>query len=174
MGKAGIFTRFASKVAKWCGSPVAVALAALTVIVWAIAGPFFGFSDVWQLTINTGTTIITFLMVFIIQNSQNRDAMAVQIKLDELIRSHNLAHNALLDLEELDQRDLDKFRAHYCKLANDARAAGIDIDAMLAGIQAEKEAVQDAVAERAETPSKKPARKRRRTDAAKSESVAES
>src|SRR4051794_21351750 len=81
MGKTGFFTRFTSKAAKWCGSPLAVMLAALAIIAWAVAGPFFGFSDVWQLTINTGTTIITFLMVFIIQNSQNRDAMAVQIKL---------------------------------------------------------------------------------------------
>jgi len=149
MGKTGFFTRFTSKAAKWCGSPLAVMLAALAIIAWAVAGPFFGFSDVWQLTINTGTTIITFLMVFIIQNSQNRDAMAVQIKLDELIRSHNLAHNALLDLEELDQVDLDKFRVHYCKLANQARANGIDLETVLDSIQAEKEDAQEAVVDRA-------------------------
>ncbi|CAN5219250.1 hypothetical protein BH10PSE7_BH10PSE7_04670 [soil metagenome] len=161
MGRTGFFTRFASKVARWCGSPLAVALATASIILWAIAGPFFGFSDVWQLTINTGTTIITFLMVFIIQNSQNRDSMAVQIKLDELIRSHHLAHNALLDLEELDQTDLDKFRTHYCKLANEARDAGIDVDAMLAGIQTEKEIVQEVIAERTRSARKSSPRKRK-------------
>lgn len=147
MGRQSVFTRVASRVAKWCGSPVAVALALASIIAWAFAGPFFGFSDVWQLTINTGTSIITFLMVFIIQNSQNRDTEAVQIKLDELIRGNHLAHNSLLDLEKLDQRDLDKFRDHYAKLAEDAREDGIDIDAMLVAIQAERESAQ-AITER--------------------------
>jgi low affinity Fe/Cu permease len=86
-----------------------------------VTGPFFGFSDTWQLVINTGTTIITFLMVFLIQNTQNRDAEAVQVKLDELIRAIDGAHNALLDLEELEEADLDRIRAGYAKLAERAR-----------------------------------------------------
>lgn len=91
------------------------------VIVWAIVGPIFGFSDTWQLVINTGTTIVTFLMVFLIQNTQNRDSEALQIKLDELIRSIEGAHNALLDLEELDEKQLEQIRKNYTKLAASAR-----------------------------------------------------
>jgi low affinity Fe/Cu permease len=91
------------------------------VVAWLISGPLFRFSDTWQLVINTGTTIVTFLMVFLIQNSQNRDAEAVQVKLDELLRVTNGAHNALLDLEELEERDLDLIRAGYARLAAQAR-----------------------------------------------------
>jgi low affinity Fe/Cu permease len=95
---------------------------ALTIIlIWSLTGPIFGFSDTWQLVINTGTTIATFLMVFLIQNTQNRDTEAVQIKLDELIRAMEGAHNALLDLEELDEKQLDRIRANYEKLAEKAR-----------------------------------------------------
>lgn len=90
-------------------------------IVWGVLGPFFGFSDTWQLVINTGTTIVTFLMVFLIQNTQNRDSEAIQVKLDELIRSHRSAHNALLDLEELEEKELDQIRSDYQKLAEKAR-----------------------------------------------------
>jgi low affinity Fe/Cu permease len=90
--------------------------------VWALTGPIFGFSDTWQLVINTGTTIVTFLMVFLIQNTQNRDSEAIQVKLDELIRAIEGAHNALLDLEELEEKDLDRIRKNYAKLAKQARA----------------------------------------------------
>ena len=88
---------------------------------WIITGPLFGFSDTWQLVINTATTIITFLMVFLIQSSQNRDTEAIQVKLDELIRATQGAHNALLDLEELEEAELDKFRDRYQALAKEAR-----------------------------------------------------
>jgi low affinity Fe/Cu permease len=90
---------------------------------WIITGPIFGFSDTWQLVINTGTTIVTFLMVFLIQNTQNRDTEAIQIKLDELIRATKGAHNALLDLEELEEENLDAFRTKYQALASAARAS---------------------------------------------------
>lgn len=97
------------------------ALAVAVIAVWLVTGPIFGFSDTWQLVINTGTTIITFLMVFLIQNTQNRDTEAIQIKLDELIRATHGAHNALLDLEELEAENLDGFRAKYQALAAAAR-----------------------------------------------------
>jgi low affinity Fe/Cu permease len=92
------------------------------ILIWLVTGPVFGFSDTWQLVINTGTTIVTFLMVFLIQNTQYRDAEAVQVKLDELLRATAGAHNALLDLEELEERELDQVRAGYAHLAECARA----------------------------------------------------
>ena len=91
------------------------------ILIWLITGPIFAFSDTWQLVINTGTTIITFLMVFLIQNTQNRDQEALQIKLDELLRSMENAHTVLLDLEELDDEELDRIRRDYLKLAKKAR-----------------------------------------------------
>ena len=103
------------------GHPAAFGTAAVIILVWAVAGPLFGFSDTWQLVINTGTTIITFLMVFLIQHTQNRDAEAMHIKLDELIRAIGQAQNALLNLEELEEHDLDRIRAEYLKLAERAR-----------------------------------------------------
>ena len=103
------------------GHPAAFAAAIAIVVAWSTTGPMFGFSDTWQLVINTGTTIVTFLMVFLIQNTQNRDSAAIQLKLDELIRCMQGAHNALLDIEELSQRDLDALRTHYVKLASQAR-----------------------------------------------------
>ncbi|HEY0003227.1 MAG TPA: low affinity iron permease family protein [Pyrinomonadaceae bacterium] len=115
------FTRFAKITARATGQPAAFITAVTVIIVWAISGPIFGFSDTWQLVINTGTTIITFLMVFLIQNTQNRDSEAIQVKLDELLRVMEGAHNALLDLEELDEKELDKIRASYEKLAERAR-----------------------------------------------------
>jgi len=96
-------------------------LAASIVMAWALTGPIFHFSDTWQLVINTGTSVITFLMVFLIQNTQNRDSHAMHLKLDELIRSHRGAHTALLDLEELTAEELEDFRALYLKLASEAR-----------------------------------------------------
>lgn len=115
------FTRFAKRTARAVGEPYVFACALLTVILWAILGPVFHYSDTWQLVINTGTTIVTFLMVFLIQNTQNRDSAAIQIKLDELIRSIEGAKNELLDLEELDERELEATRATYEKLAESAR-----------------------------------------------------
>src|SRR5918999_3346075 len=115
------FGRFSRWTAHAVGHPLAFALAAATIAVWLVTGPLFGFSDTWQLVINTGTTIVTFLMVFLIQNTQNRDSAAVQLKLDELIRAASGAHNALLDLEELTERDLERLRARYEELARRAR-----------------------------------------------------
>ena len=117
-----LFTMIAAKIAGWAGQPAAFILAIGAVLLWGLSGPLFGFSDTWQLVINTSTTIITFLMVFLIQNTQNRDTEAIQIKLDELIRSVEGAHNALLDLEELDDKTLDAFRAKYQGLAERARS----------------------------------------------------
>jgi low affinity Fe/Cu permease len=116
------FTRLAKATARATGRPVAFILAVGVILAWLVTGPLFRFSDTWQLVINTGTTIITFLMVFLIQNTQNRDAEAVQVKLDELLRATSGAHNALLDLEELEQRELDQIRAGYSRLAEGARA----------------------------------------------------
>lgn len=115
------FSRFASWAAHSSGHPTAFFLAALIIIAWVVTGPIFGFSDTWQLVINTGTTIITFLMVFIIQNTQNRDSAAAQLKLDEIIRSIKEANNALLNMEQLDEDELENIRARYIKLAEEAQ-----------------------------------------------------
>jgi low affinity Fe/Cu permease len=116
-----LFTRFAKWSSRAAGRPATFALAVAIIAVWAITGPLFGFSDTWQLVINTGTTIITFLMVFLIQNTQNRDTQALQVKLDELLRVTEGAHNALLDLEELDEDVLDRVRKNYEQLAAKSR-----------------------------------------------------
>jgi len=115
------YSGFAKAAAHFCGRPRVFTLAVAIIVVWLVTGPIFGFSDTWQLVINTGTTIITFLMVFLIQNTQNRDTEAIQLKLDELIRATNGAHNALLDLEELEQGSLDAFKSKYQALATAAR-----------------------------------------------------
>jgi low affinity Fe/Cu permease len=115
------YSGLAKAVSHYCGRPSTFLLACGVIVVWVITGPIFGYSDTWQLVINTGTTIITFLMVFLIQNTQNRDTKAIQLKLDELIRATNGAHNALLDLEELDEKALDAFRIRYEALAREAR-----------------------------------------------------
>jgi low affinity Fe/Cu permease len=119
---AGGFSRFARQSAHWTGRPIAFKLAALVIVAWLVTGPLFHFSDTWQLVINTGTTIVTFLMVFLIQNTQNRDSEAVQLKLDELLRATDGAHNALLDIEELSDDDLDQIKRCYAALASKAIA----------------------------------------------------
>lgn len=116
------YSRFAKAAAHFCGRPRVFTLAVAIIAIWLVTGPMFHFSDTWQLIINTGTTIVTFLMVFLIQNTQNRDTAAIQIKLDELIRATKGAHNALLDLEELEEETLESFRAKYQALATAARA----------------------------------------------------
>jgi low affinity Fe/Cu permease len=115
------FSRFAKWTARATGRPTAFIAAAVIVLVWAITGPVFQFSDTWQLVINTGTTIVTFLMVFLIQSTQNRDAEAVQVKLDEIIRAIGNAKNEVLDLEELEEDELDEIRATYTDMAKKAR-----------------------------------------------------
>jgi low affinity Fe/Cu permease len=116
-----LYSQLAKNAARFCGRPIVFTLAVGTIALWIITGPIFKFSDTWQLVINTATTIITFLMVFLIQNTQNRDTEAIQIKLDELIRATQGAHNALLDLEELEETQLDAFRMKYQALAQAAR-----------------------------------------------------
>ena len=113
---ASLFTRFARWTSRATGTPAAFVTACSVVIVWAVTGPLFGFSDTWQLVINTGTTIVTFLMVFAIQASQNRDFEAIQVKLDELIRSIAGAQNSLLDLEELEESEIERLRKKYREL----------------------------------------------------------
>jgi low affinity Fe/Cu permease len=108
------------------GTPVAFAIAVVFVVAWGLSGPFFGFSDTWQLIINTSTTILTFLMVFVIQSSQNRDTRALQVKLDELIRTNKGAHKALLDLEEMEDHELREIQQKFEKLAAKARRNGED------------------------------------------------
>ena len=115
------FTRVAKGTSRGAGRPATFIVAISVILTWLVTGPLFRFSDSWQLVINTGTTIVTFLMVFLIQNTQNRDAEAVQVKLDELLRATAGAHNALLDLEELEELELDRIRAGYAKLAARAR-----------------------------------------------------
>jgi len=115
------FNRLAKWTARASGRPAAFGMAVVVILVWICTGPLFGFGDTWQLVINTGTTIVTFLMVFLIQNTQNLDSEAMQVKLDELIRAVEGAHNALLDLEQLEEEELDGIRARYQKLAERAR-----------------------------------------------------
>ena len=116
----GGFAKFARAGARWTGRPSAFLLAVLVIVVWGVTGPIFHFSDTWQLVINTGTTIVTFLMVFLIQNTQNRESEAVQLKLDELLRATPGAHNAVLDIEELSEDELDEIKRCYSTLAKRA------------------------------------------------------
>ena len=115
------FTRMAKGTARMTGRPMTFTIVVLLVVLWAVSGPFFHYSDSWQLTINTFTTIVTFLMVFLIQATQNRDAEAIQIKLDEIIRALDSAHNELMDLEDLEEEDLARMHGIYLKLAERAR-----------------------------------------------------
>lgn len=119
MGK--IFTTFSKAASRWTGHPLAFLVAFAVIVIWGVTGPLFGFSDTWQLVINTSTTIITFLMVFLIQNTQNRDTAALQVKLDELIYVMDKANNCLLDLEELEEGELEQIRGTYEKVAKQAR-----------------------------------------------------
>ena len=121
MNRTSLFNRLAKWMARAAGHPAGFALAVLVIVAWVATGPVFHFTDTWQLVINTGTTIITFLMVFLIQNTQNRDTEALQIKLDELLRSVDTAHNTMIDLEELDDEQLEAIRKDYLKLARQAR-----------------------------------------------------
>lgn len=114
------FTRFSSVVARLSGRPITFILAVLVVIVWAVTGPIFNYSDTWQLVINTGTTIVTFLMVFLIQNTQNRDSVAVQLKLDELIHATVKARNELMEIEDMDEKTLEKRKKEMLALAHHA------------------------------------------------------
>ena len=116
-----VFTRCAKATSRAAGRPWSFVLACALIVAWLISGPFFAYSDTWQLVINTSTTIITFLMVFLIQSTQNRDAEAMQVKLDELLRVTSGAHNALLDLEELEEHELERIRGGYTRLAERAR-----------------------------------------------------
>jgi low affinity Fe/Cu permease len=117
----GWFTRFARGISLHAGRPSAFVLAVLVILGWAITGPMFHYSDTWQLVINTGTTIVTFLMVFLIQNTQNRDSQAFHVKLDELIRAMKGARNSLLDLEDLSDEELAKLRTNFAKIAAQAK-----------------------------------------------------
>ena len=116
-----LFTQFAKGTSRLAGRPAMFAVAVLVIAGWAVSGPYFDYSDAWQLTVNTATTIITFLMVFLIQATQNRDAEAIQVKLDEIIRALKGARNELLDSEEMEEEDLMRLRAHYLRLAAKAR-----------------------------------------------------
>jgi low affinity Fe/Cu permease len=141
-------SQFFSRAAQWtsrqCGRPFTFGLAVGTVVVWAVTGPMFHYSDTWQLVINTGTTIVTFLMVFLIQNTQNRDASAVQLKLDELIRASSSARNRLLTLEDLTEEELDKIKASFTRIAargadeEDLKKVEADLDQAEDGIEKAK------------------------------------
>jgi len=115
------FARASNAIASGTGKPATFMAAVAIVIIWAVTGPIFGYSDTWQLVINTGTTIVTFLMVFLIQNTQNRDSYALQLKLDELIRANENAHTVLLDIEQLSAEELCRIRTKYERIAADAR-----------------------------------------------------
>jgi low affinity Fe/Cu permease len=121
MSIANSFNHFAKGTSRAAGHPGTFGLAVAVILIWAVTGPIFHFSDTWQLFINTGTTIITFLMVFLIQNTQNRDSAAMQLKLDELIRALKGAHNELVDLEDMTDRELEEVKSQYTKLAEQAR-----------------------------------------------------
>ncbi|ALR31760.1 MULTISPECIES: low affinity iron permease family protein [Chryseobacterium] len=116
--KRSIFERFSDWATKFTGSPYAFIGATTIVVIWAISGPFFNYSETWQLVINTGTTIITFLMVFLIQKAQNKDSKAIQIKLNELIAANEKASNRIVDIEDLTEKELDQLHNYYEKLSD--------------------------------------------------------
>ena len=118
------FDHFASAATRWCGSPLAFCMAVVIVALWASLGPLFGYSENWQLVINTGTTIVTFLMVFLIQQSQNKDSVALHLKLNELLAAHKSASNRMIGIETLDEQDLREVAAFYARLAERAKTSG--------------------------------------------------
>lgn len=120
--KHNFFERISNKITTWTGSPIAFGAAALIVIIWVLSGPIFHYSDTWQLVINTGTTIITFLMVFLIQKSQNKDSKAIQLKLNELIAASRHASNRMVDIEDLSESELDILHKYYQRLSDTAEA----------------------------------------------------
>jgi low affinity Fe/Cu permease len=126
--KQSFFTRFAKTTSNITGKPLTFLIAVLVIIIWAVTGPVFGFSDTWQLVINTGTTIITFLMVFLIQNTQNRDTTAIQLKLDEIIAALKEAHNEIIDVEELSDQELEEKRQEMVNLAKEAKNKAEEIE----------------------------------------------
>jgi low affinity Fe/Cu permease len=119
--QAGRLERFSAAVTRWTGGTTAFAAACGVIVVWIVTGPIFGFSDTWQLVINTGTTIVTFLMVFLIQRAQNKDAMAIQLKLNELVAAIDGASNRLIEVEDLSERELEALHRFYAKLVAMAR-----------------------------------------------------
>ena len=123
-GTHSVFDRFAGKVTQYAGSPWAFALSLVSILLWGTTGPMFHFSENWQMVVNTGTTIVTFLMVFLIQQSQNKDSLAVHIKLNELLAAHELASNRVVAIETLDEADLATLRKFYCQLAEEAEEDG--------------------------------------------------
>jgi low affinity Fe/Cu permease len=123
-GRHSVFDRFAGAVTRLAGTPWAFAIALLSIVLWAATGPMFGFSSMWQMVVNTGTTIVTFLMVFLIQQSQNKDSLALHIKLNELLAAHEFASNRVVAVEDLDEADLERLRAFYCELAELAENQG--------------------------------------------------
>lgn len=122
------FDHFASSVTRWAGTPVVFCAALAIVLIWALSGPTFGYSENWQLVINTGTTIITFLMVFLIQQSQNKDSIALHLKLNELLASNKQASNRMIGIEELDEQDLREVAQFYARLAERAKGAGANME----------------------------------------------
>jgi low affinity Fe/Cu permease len=120
----GLIERFARKSTSWTGSSAAFGIAVLVIVIWAVTGPLFGFSDTWQLVINTGTTIVTFLMVFLIQRTQNKDSLAIHLKLNELVASLQGASNRLINIEDLSEKEIEVLHAHYEHLVKLARSRG--------------------------------------------------
>ena len=132
------FTSFSKETSKIVGHPYAFMVALLVVTIWGISGPLFGFSDTWQLVINTGTTIVTFLMVFLIQNTQNRDTEAIHLKLDELIRSHRPAKNSYISLEDLSIEEMDELKAVFDRVKKECRDSQEEADENVKKIENEK------------------------------------
>jgi low affinity Fe/Cu permease len=139
-----LFRKFAQKVSQIVGTSWVFIIAVVVIIVWAVTGPMFGYSDTWQLVINTGTTIITFLMVFLIQNTQNRDAKAIHLKLDELIKGVKGARTGMVNLEELSDAELEALQKEFAKLQRKTNDKGGKIDAKLEDYEDVVEAAEDS------------------------------
>jgi len=156
-----VFTKLANAISNWAGSPEGFVMALVAMIVWGAIGPIVGYSEMWQLSVNTGTTIVTFLMVFIIQNSQNRDTRAIQIKIDELIRATQGASNSLLDLEVLSATEIEELHKRYRAIAERAKQLGYDFDTGSPELPPKVEEKLDEAAEQLERsePTKRPRRR---------------